>query len=55
MSDAIKEATAVLNDTTTLYDGAAYRKIIARLVQLIVTERRQHHEELIDLKRELGA
>ena len=55
MSDALKEATAVLNDTTTLYDGAAYRKIIARLVQLIVTERRRSAEDLRELKRELEA
>jgi len=48
-----EEAIEVGKHSDALYDGKTLKRIIAGLVQLVVTERRDHARELREIKEEL--
>lgn len=49
----LDKALRVQNSPLTHYDEPSLRKIIAGLVQIIVTERKDHARELREIQREL--
>ncbi len=53
MSDALTEAIEIQKNQHMIYDNPFWHRHNARLIQLIVTERRRHAEQLKDLQKSL--